>query len=92
MKAEQSGAVYKITLGRDVLKLNEMGATINARMGLTTWAAFYATNEDAAVAGDVAMRESEVTPTLKGAALRRTLCSRHSSAHDHTQPTNIFFH
>src|SRR6266545_5287771 len=28
---EQSGAVYKITIGRDDLKLTEMGATINAR-------------------------------------------------------------
>jgi Domain of Unknown Function (DUF1259) len=42
-----------------------MGATINSRMGLNTWAAFVGTNEDAAVAGDVAMLESEVTPTLK---------------------------
>ena len=30
---EQSGAVYKITIGRDDLKLTEMGAPINARMG-----------------------------------------------------------
>jgi hypothetical protein len=62
---EQTGAVYKITVGRDDLSLKEMGATINARMGLNTWAAFVGTNEDAAVAGDVAMLESEVTPTLK---------------------------
>jgi hypothetical protein len=59
---EQNGAVYKITVGRDDIKLKEMGAVINARMGLNTWAAFYGTNEDAAVAGDVAMLESEVTP------------------------------
>jgi Domain of Unknown Function (DUF1259) len=62
---EQTGAAYKITVGRDDLNLKEMGATINARMGLNTWAAFVGTNEDAAVAGDVAMLESEVTPTLK---------------------------
>jgi len=62
---EQTGAVYKITVGRDDLNLKEMGAIINARMGLNTWAAFVGTNEDAAVAGDVAMLESEVTPTLK---------------------------
>jgi Domain of Unknown Function (DUF1259) len=62
---EQTGAVYKITVGRDDLNLKEMGATINARMGLNTWAAFVGTNEDAAVAGDVAMLESEVNPTLK---------------------------
>src|SRR5947209_394086 len=42
-----------------------MGATINARMGLNTWAAFYGTDDNAVVAGDVAMLESEVTPVLK---------------------------
>src|SRR5206468_267849 len=59
---EQSGAVYKITIGRDDVKLTEMGAPINARMGLNTWAAFVGTNENAAVAGDVAMLASEVQP------------------------------
>ena len=62
---EQTGPVYKITLGRDDLDVKEMGAKINARMGLNTWAAFVGTNDDAAVAGDIAMLESEVTPTLK---------------------------
>ena len=32
-----------------------MGAAINARMGLNTWAAFVGTNDSAAIAGDVAM-------------------------------------
>lgn len=62
---EQNGAVYKITLGRDDLAVKEMGATINARMGLNTWAAFFGSNDDAAVAGDIAMLETEVQPTLK---------------------------
>ena len=66
---EQSGAVYKITIGRDDLKLMEMGAPINARMGLNTWAAFVGTNDNAAIAGDVAMLGNEVTPVLK--ALRK---------------------
>jgi hypothetical protein len=66
---EQAGAVYKITIGRDDLKMTEMGAPINARMGLNTWAAFVGTNETAAIAGDVAMIASEVTPVLK--ALRK---------------------
>jgi len=89
---EQSGAVYKITIGRDDLKLKDMGATINARMGLNTWAAFYGTNDSAAIAGDIAMLEKEVTPTLK--ALRS-----HGldvvAIHQHmlsTQPTVIFLH
>jgi len=62
---EQTGAVYKITIGRSDLKVTEMGAPINARMGLNTWAAFTGTDAKAAIAGDVAMLESEVTPVLK---------------------------
>lgn len=41
---EQNGPVYKITVGRDDLDVKEMGAKINARMGLNTWAAFVGTN------------------------------------------------
>jgi hypothetical protein len=63
-QGEQTGAVYKFTLGRADLKVVEMGATINARMGLNTWAAFTGTDDKAAIAGDVAMLESEVTPVL----------------------------
>jgi len=62
---DQMGSVYKITVGRDDLSIKEMGATINARMGLNTWAAFVGTNETAAIAGDVAMLAGEVTPVLK---------------------------
>lgn len=39
-EGEQTGAVYKITVGRDDLDMREHGAVINARMGLNTWAAF----------------------------------------------------
>jgi hypothetical protein len=62
---DASGAVYKITVGRDDLAMKDHGATINARMGLNTWAAFFGTQEDAVVAGDVAMLESEVPSILK---------------------------
>jgi hypothetical protein len=89
---EQSGAVYKITIGRDDLKLTEMGAPINARMGLNTWAAFVGTNENAAVAGDVAMLANEVQPVLK--ALRKNGIDV-VAIHHHmtgTQPTIYFLH
>jgi hypothetical protein len=89
---EQSGAVYKITIGRDDIALKVMGAKINARMGLNTWAAFYGTDAEAAVAGDIAMLENEVNSTLK--ALRS-----HGldvvAIHHHmigTQPVVIFLH
>jgi hypothetical protein len=89
---EQTGAVYKFTLGRNDLKVVEMGAPINARMGLNTWAAFTGTNEKAAIAGDVAMLESEVTPVLK--ALRKNGLDVVAIHHHMTnsRPTIIFLH
>src|ERR1700730_13803044 len=91
-EGEQSGAVYKITVGRDDLGMKEHGAVINARMGLNTWAAFVGTQEDAAMAGDVAMLESEVTPVLK--ALRKNGLDVVAIHHHMTeeQPLVIFLH
>ena len=57
--------MFKITIGRPDLKVIEMGAPINARMGLNTWAAFFGTEADAVVAGDVAMLDREVQPVLR---------------------------
>src|SRR5215831_3213122 len=91
-EGEQSGAVYKITVGRDDLGMKEHGAVINARMGLNTWAAFVGTQEDAAVAGDVAMAEHEVTPVLK--ALRKNGLDVVAIHHHMTEdrPVIIFLH
>src|SRR3989442_3399282 len=91
-EGEQNGAVYKITVGRDDLKLKDMGAAINARMGLNTWAAFVGTDQNAAIAGDVAMLENEVTPVLK--TLRKNGLSV-VAIHHHmigARPTIIFLH
>lgn len=62
---ETNGEVYKVTIGRPDLDLREHGARIGTRMGLNTWAAFAGSNEDAVVAGDVAMLANEVTAVLK---------------------------
>jgi hypothetical protein len=64
-QGEQNGMVFKITVGRDDLSLKDMGAPINARMGLNTWAAFYGTDANAEIAGDVAMLSAEITPVIK---------------------------
>jgi hypothetical protein len=53
-QGEQSGAVYKITVRRDDLKLTEMGDDQRSN-GPQHLAAFVGTNDKAAVAGDVAM-------------------------------------
>jgi hypothetical protein len=71
--------------------MREMGAVINARMGLNTWAAFVGTNDDAMVAGDVAMLESEV---LASAALRQHNLSLVAMHHHmvNARPVVIFLH
>jgi hypothetical protein len=91
-EGDQTGAVYKITIGRDDLGMKEHGATINARMGLNTWAAFAGTQEDAAIAGDIAMLEHEVTPVLK--ALRKNGLDVVAIHHHMTgdRPVVIFLH
>ena len=91
-EGEQTGEVYKITIGRDDLKLTEMGAPINARMGLNTWAAFVGNDQNAAIAGDVAMLGNEVTPVLR--TLRKNgldVVAIHHHMTD-TQPTVFFLH
>ena len=92
IKGEQSGPVYKITIGRPDIDLREHGAAINARMGLNTWAAFAGTDADAMVAGDVAMLEPEVTPVLK--ALRANGLNVVAIHHHMTdvKPVVIFLH
>jgi Domain of Unknown Function (DUF1259) len=91
-EGEQNGGVYKITIGRDDLKLKEMGANINSRMGLNTWAAFFGSDANAEIAGDVAMLSQEMTPVLK--ALRSNGLNV-VAIHHHmtgTQPNVYFLH
>ena len=91
-KGEALGSVYKFTLGRDDLNLKEHDASINARMGLNSWAALAGNDADAQIAGDIAMRETEVTPVLK--ALRSHKLNV-VAIHHHmlaTQPAVIFLH
>jgi hypothetical protein len=89
---EQSGPVYKITIGRPDIDLREHGARINARMGLNTWAAFTGTDGDAMVAGDVAMLANEVTPVLKrlrASGIEVVAIHHHMTG---TNPTVVFLH
>jgi hypothetical protein len=89
---EQTGPVYKITIGRPDIDLREHGAAITSRMGLNTWAAFTGTDADAMVAGDVAMLEQEVTPVLKslrGSGINVVAIHHHMTD---VKPTVIFLH
>lgn len=91
-QGEQTGPVYKITVARDDITMKDHGAVINARMGLNTWAAFTGTEEDAVVAGDVAMLENELSSVLK--MLRKNdldvVAIHHHMTEEH--PLVIFLH
>ena len=89
---EQTGARLQDHDRPSDLTVREHGATINARMGLNTWAAFTGSNTDAMVAGDVAMLDHEVTPVLK--ALRANGINIVAIHHHMTgvQPVVVFLH
>ena len=91
-EGEQNGPVYKITIGRPDIDMRAHGARITSRMGLNTWAAFAGSDDDAVVAGDVAMLEPELTPVLK--ALRRHGIEIVAIHHHMTgvQPMVVFLH
>ena len=61
-------------------------------MGLNSWAAFTGSNDTAAIAGDIAMLEGEVTPVLK--ALRAHALNVVAIHHHMTgsRPMIIFLH
>jgi hypothetical protein len=59
---EDSRGVYKVTIGRPDVKLQDHGAPVSTFMGFNTWAAWQGTPQKAAVAGDFTMLESEVAP------------------------------
>ncbi|MBO9635459.1 MAG: DUF1259 domain-containing protein [Chitinophagaceae bacterium] len=63
-KGEWSKGVYKYTIGRPDVSLQEHGIPVSSFAGLNTWAAWQGTPERAAVAGDFAMLEKEVSPVI----------------------------
>jgi hypothetical protein len=64
-KGEMSKGVYKYTIGRPDVQLQEHGIPVSTFLGFNTWAAWQGTPEKAAVAGDFTMLEDEVGPVIK---------------------------
>ncbi len=64
-KGEMSRGVYKHTIGRPDVKLKDHNAMVSTFLGFNTWAAWQGTAERAAVAGDFAMLENEVSSVIK---------------------------
>lgn len=64
-KGEMNKGVYKYTIGRPDVSLQEHGMPVSSFMGFNTWAAWQGTPEKAAVAGDFTMLEDEVAPVIR---------------------------
>jgi hypothetical protein len=64
-KGELSKGVYKHTIGRPDVSLQEHGIPVSSFMGFNTWVAWQGTPDRAAVCGDFAMLENEVAPVIK---------------------------
>ncbi|HEY5327662.1 MAG TPA: DUF1259 domain-containing protein [Mucilaginibacter sp.] len=60
-----NGPTYKYTIGRADLKVMAMGVEMTTNIGLNTWASFAGKQDDAHIAGDVAMLQSEVNTVIK---------------------------
>jgi hypothetical protein len=61
-KGQISHGVYKVTIGRTTTM---HGHEVGNAMDVNTWAAFFGSNEQAVVDGDVAMLEGELQAVLK---------------------------
>jgi hypothetical protein len=64
-KGESSKGVYKYTIGRPDVMLQEHGIPVSSFMGFNTWAAWQGSPDKAAVCGDFTMLEDEVHPVIK---------------------------
>ncbi len=64
-EGEMNRGVYKVTIGRPDAGVTMHGTPVTAFTGLSTWAAWQGTPENAAVAGDFAMLADEVAPVIE---------------------------
>jgi hypothetical protein len=60
-----NGPTYKYTIGRADLKIMAMGVEMTTNIGLNSWASFAGKQDDAHIAGDIAMLQSEVNTVIK---------------------------
>ncbi|MBZ9731580.1 DUF1259 domain-containing protein [Salegentibacter sp. JZCK2] len=64
-QGKMNNGVYKLTIGRPDVELQEHGAPVSTFLGFNTWASWQGTTEKAAVAGDFTMLADEVAPVIK---------------------------
>ncbi|MDF2193359.1 DUF1259 domain-containing protein [Paraflavitalea sp. CAU 1676] len=91
-KGELSKGVYKYTIGRPDVALQEHGIPVSSFAGFNTWAAWQGTPERAAVAGDFSMLEQEVEPVIKALVENGIEVVAVHNHMVHEQPRIFFLH
>jgi hypothetical protein len=91
-KGEWGKGVYKYTIGRPDVMLQEHGIPVSSFAGFNTWAAWQGTAEKAAVAGDFAMLENEVGPVIKALVENGIEVVAVHNHMVHEQPRIFFLH
>ena len=89
-KAQTKDGMAKFVIGRETKM--PCGCPMTKEMGVSTWAAFAGTDDNAAVDGDFAVHEDELQPVLK--TLRREginiVAIHHHMTHE--EPRTLFLH
>jgi Domain of Unknown Function (DUF1259) len=91
-KGEMAKGVYKHTIGRPDVSLQEHGIPVSTFMGFNTWAAWQGTPEKAAVAGDFTMLENEVAPVIKALVENKIEVVAVHNHMVHEEPRIFFLH
>jgi len=91
-KGEWTKGVYKYTIGRPDVSLNEHGVPVTTFLGFNTWAAWQGTPDHAAVAGDFTMLADEVAPVIKALVENGIEVVAVHNHMVHEQPRIFFLH
>jgi len=91
-KGELNKGVYKYTIGRPDVQLQEHGIPVSSFMGFNTWAAWQGAPDRAAVCGDFTMLENEVAPVIKALVENGIEVVAVHNHMVHEQPRIFFLH
>ncbi|MBO9200531.1 MULTISPECIES: DUF1259 domain-containing protein [Niastella] len=91
-KGEMNKGVYKYTIGRPDVQLQEHGIPVSSFMGFNTWAAWQGTPDRAAVCGDFVMLENEVAPVVKQLVVNGLEVVAVHNHMVHEEPKTFFLH
>jgi hypothetical protein len=89
MQGESKDGMVKFTIGRPATM---QGVKIDKDMGVSTWAAFAGSDDNAVVDGDFAVTEDELQPVLKSLLKEKINIVAIHQHMTHEEPRIMFFH